>query len=62
MEVSDRFQLKRQTFSLTVHYVDSYMLRTSVKLDNYQLLGVTCLLVACKVEVSVKFMGYNLNL
>lgn len=62
MEVSDRFQLKRQTFSLTVHYVDSYMLRTSVKLDNYQLLGVTCLLVACKVEVSVKFMAYNLNL
>ena len=50
MEVSDRFQLKRQTFYLAVHYADTYLSRTQIRLGQYQLLGVTSLFIACKVE------------
>lgn len=53
MEVSDKFQLKRQTFQLAVYYIDAYAIKVgNVKLANYQLLGVTSLFVACKLEVS----------
>lgn len=51
MEVSDKFQLKRQTFYLAVHYSDNYLsLAENFPLDSYQLVGITSLLIACKLE------------
>lgn len=36
MEVSDKFQLKRQTFHLSVHYTDSFISKTrDFALDSY---------------------------
>lgn len=51
MEVSDKFQLKKQTYNLAVHYVDTYITRSpDFALDKYQLLGITSLLISCKIE------------
>lgn len=36
MELSDKFQLKRQTYFLSVYYADTYLNRTpDLKLDSY---------------------------
>eukprot|EP00347_Sterkiella_histriomuscorum_P005956 403354617 len=51
MDVSDKFQLKSQTFHLSVNFADRYLMKVKdFELDHYQKLGITCLLMACKIE------------
>ncbi|CAD5206934.1 unnamed protein product [Bursaphelenchus okinawaensis] len=58
MNVCSELNLHRETFYLTITYIDKYLSITGampereykVKPDNLQLLGVTCLFIACKVE------------
>ncbi|CDW89212.1 g1 s-specific cyclin-e1 [Stylonychia lemnae] len=59
MEVSDTFHLKRQTYQLAVNYIDRYLLvRKVLDLDQYQTLGITCLLMASKLE-EIYFPKFN---
>lgn len=50
MEVSDEFGLSRETFHLSITYVDLYLTRMRCKIEELQLLGAASLLLACKVE------------
>ncbi|XP_055683938.1 G1/S-specific cyclin-E isoform X1 [Lutzomyia longipalpis] len=51
IEVCDVHKLKRETYSLAMDYIDRYLSRnTAVSKTRLQLVGVTCLFVAAKVE------------
>jgi hypothetical protein len=51
IEVSDDFSLKRSTFYYAIYYVDQYLAVTpSVTTKNLQLIGVTALDIAAKLE------------
>ena len=51
MEVSDEFKLKKQTFYLSVYFIDRYLtIKSDLRLEKFQLLGATALLVASKIE------------
>lgn len=52
MEICDQFQLKRQTYHLAVYYADLFLVLESeiYPIERYQLLGICCLLIACKIE------------
>ena len=53
MEVCDRFHLKRQTYHLAVYYTDKYLssiAKGEQKVDSLQLLGISSLITACKIE------------
>jgi len=50
MEVSDEFALSRETFHLSITYVDLYLTRRRCQIEVLQLLGAASLLLACKVE------------
>ncbi|XP_068626608.1 G1/S-specific cyclin-E [Battus philenor] len=50
-EVCEVYKLHRETFHLTVDYVDRYLSNTDdVKKGRLQLIGITCLFIAAKVE------------
>lgn len=52
MEVSEEFGLKRETFHIAVNLIDRYLsVQLSVKKREFQLIGVTCLYIAAKLEV-----------
>ncbi|XP_031216291.1 cyclin-O isoform X1 [Mastomys coucha] len=52
MQVHRQFGLSFESLCLTVNTLDRFLLTTPVAADCFQLLGVTCLLIACKqVEV-----------
>ncbi|CAF2086819.1 unnamed protein product [Rotaria magnacalcarata] len=51
IEVSEVYQLHRETYHLSIAYVDQYLCNTSSLLKNkFQLLGITSLFVAAKIE------------
>jgi Cyclin, N-terminal domain len=51
MEVCSELTLKRETFHLAINYVDRYLsLNPGLKKEEYQLLGLTCMYIAAKVE------------
>lgn len=50
MEVSSEFHLKRETFYLSVYYLDSHLSKTQVHKSALQLLGLTSLFMASKME------------
>ncbi|KAI8438035.1 hypothetical protein MSG28_010687 [Choristoneura fumiferana] len=50
-EVCEVYKLHRETFHLTVDYVDRYLTNTDdVQKGRLQLIGITCLFIAAKVE------------
>ncbi|CAG9580992.1 unnamed protein product [Danaus chrysippus] len=50
-EVCEVYKLHRETFHLTVDYVDRYLSNTEdVQKGRLQLIGITCLFIAAKVE------------
>ncbi|EDL18401.1 mCG11413, isoform CRA_b, partial [Mus musculus] len=52
LQVHRQFGLSFESLCLTVNTLDRFLLTTPVAADCFQLLGVTCLLIACKqVEV-----------
>ncbi|CAO1351384.1 unnamed protein product [Diamesa hyperborea] len=51
IEVCEVYKLHRETYYLTVDYLDRYLtLKTSISKNQLQLIGITCLFVASKVE------------
>jgi hypothetical protein len=53
MEVCSQLSFKRATFHLTIVLIDIYLSKNKdLKTKELQLLGVTCLIVAAKIEVS----------
>lgn len=52
MEVCEEFMLKRETLHTSIVYIDRYLEIASYKVpkSELQLIGVTSLLLACKIE------------
>ena len=51
MDVSTSMNYHRETFYLSVNFFDRYLgLVSDVKHNNVQLIGVTCLVIASKIE------------
>ena len=50
VEVHLKFKLLPETFYLTVNLIDRYLAQTQIVRTKLQLVGVTCLLIACKYE------------
>ncbi len=52
VELCHAYRLHRETFHLSVEYMDRYMTLTQkeMRMDRLQLLGMTCLFLAAKVE------------
>ncbi|CAD8120978.1 unnamed protein product [Paramecium sonneborni] len=50
MEVAMEFRLKRQTFHLSIFYLDQFLSKKLANKQNLQLIGLTSLLIANKVE------------
>jgi hypothetical protein len=50
VEVHLKFKLLPETLFLTVNLIDRYTYIKQVKRNDYQLLGVTAMLIACKYE------------
>lgn len=51
-EVCEEFMLKRETFYISINYLDRYLTKATyvVPKNELQLIGVTSMFVACKVE------------
>ncbi|CAH2102959.1 unnamed protein product [Euphydryas editha] len=50
-EVCEVYKLHRETFHLTVDYIDRYLTNTDdVEKGRLQLIGITCLFIAAKIE------------
>jgi hypothetical protein len=50
-EVAHDFDLGRETFYYAVKYVDQCLARrTNLEKQKFQLFGLTCLFIACKME------------
>ena len=50
IDVHFKFKLKADTLFLTVWLIDKYLSLKKVKRSKLQLIGVTCMLIACKYE------------
>jgi len=50
VEVNTEYQFSQQTLHLTVVLLDRYLSRMPVKRLKLQLVGITCMLIACKFE------------
>lgn len=50
VEVHLKFKLLPETLFLTVNLIDRFTFLKQVKRNDYQLLGVTAMLIACKYE------------
>ncbi|EDQ92049.1 cyclin A [Monosiga brevicollis MX1] len=50
IEVTEEYKLTLQTFFVTVGYVDRFLSEMAVQRSKLQLVGVTCMLLACKYE------------
>jgi G2/mitotic-specific cyclin-B, other len=50
VEVHLKFKLLPETLFLTVNLIDRFTFIKQVKRNDYQLLGVTAMLIACKYE------------
>jgi len=50
VEVHLKFKLLPETLYLTVNLIDRFLARVQIVRSKLQLVGVTCLLIACKYE------------
>ena len=50
VSVSQEFVLQLDTLFLTVWLIDKYLSLKKIKRNKLQLIGVTCMLIACKYE------------
>jgi cyclin B len=50
IEVLNKFELQEETIFLTVHLIDQYLSLEYITRSRLQLLGITCLMIACKNE------------
>lgn len=52
MEVCEEFMLKRETLYISINYIDRYLqeVQEIVPKNKLQLIGVTSMFVACKIE------------
>ncbi|KAM3142406.1 cell division [Paramecium bursaria] len=50
LEVHQRGQMKPHTYFLTLNIMDRYLSRQSISKNKFQLLGATCLFIACKYD------------
>ncbi|KAE8674301.1 Cyclin-A3-2 [Hibiscus syriacus] len=50
VEVTEEYKLVSDTLYLTVSYIDRFLSAHSVSRNKLQLLGVSCMLIACKYE------------
>jgi len=50
IEVHLKFKLLPETLFITVNLIDRYLSQTSIKRNNLQLVGVTCMFIASKYE------------
>ena len=50
IDVHFKFKLKADTLFLTVWLIDKYLSMKKIKRSKLQLIGVTCMLIACKYE------------
>jgi cyclin B len=50
IDVHFKFKLKSDTLFLTIWLIDKYLSIKKVKRNKLQLIGVTCMLIACKYE------------
>lgn len=52
IEVCEEFMLKRETLYISVYYIDMYLTKAPyiIPKSELQLIGVTSMLVACKIE------------
>jgi len=58
--VSEAYTLHRQTFYLAQDYFDRFMLtQNNVEKNLLQLIGITCLFIASKMEVKKKERGHE---
>ena len=54
-QVCEEYKLHRETFYLSVDMYDRFMdLHTGVQKEQLQLIGITCLFIASKIEVSYR--------
>jgi cyclin E len=62
MEIANAYRLHRQTFHLAVEYIDRFMSCTEkLQVDRLQLIGITALFIAAKVEVNrFSLISYHL--
>lgn len=50
VQVAEEFKLSSSTLYLTVNYIDRYLSGNNISRKQFQLLGVTCMLIASKHE------------
>jgi cyclin B len=50
IEVHLKFKLLPETLYLTINAIDRYLAKVDVHRAKLQLVGVTCMLIACKYE------------
>jgi hypothetical protein len=50
IQVHFRFKLRHETLFLTIHLLDKFLTLKYIKRNKLQLVGITCLLIACKYE------------
>jgi len=56
-QVCEEYRLHRETYFLSVDMYDRFMeARTGVQKEQLQLIGITCLFIASKIEVSVCYV------
>ena len=48
--MAQEYHLSAETLHLCVHYTDRFLSRTPVQRSRLQLVGITCMLLACKFE------------
>lgn len=52
VEVQQNFELNHETLYLAVKFVDHFLMKKSISRARFQLLGLTAVFVACKLDVS----------
>ena len=60
LEISAQFGFKRETYHLTVLLIDQFLIAyENLQTGEFQLLGITCLMISCKFEVKdhANFLG-----
>lgn len=50
VDVHLKYQLREETLFLAVNYIDRYTASCSINRADYQLIGVTCMMIAAKYE------------
>ena len=59
IDVHFKFKLKAETLFLTVWLIDKYLSLKKIKRNKLQLIGVTCMLIACKYEEIYSPEGFD---